>query len=89
MSLSLSHQVEYGSFFEFERRYKSEIGGDDRVDHIFQTSFETLKSHPMQQMMELGAFLGVNRSQRFYEEVVEKTSFAKIKAVRDQKEDHK
>jgi len=74
--------VDYGSYFEFERRYQVELGGEDRLDHIHHTSFETLKAHPHQTMKELGAFIGVDRSEEFYEEVVDKTSFDKVKAIR-------
>ena len=75
-------KVDYGSYFDFERQCKAELGGEDRLDHIFHTSFETLKAHPLQTMKELGTFLGVDRSHEFYEEVVEKTSFDKVKAIR-------
>ena len=80
----LEGKVEYGPFFEFERRYKAELGGEDRVDHIFHTSFEKLKRHPCREMKALGDFLGIERSEEFYAEVVDKTSIEKVKAVRDQ-----
>jgi len=83
----LAGDVEYGSFFEFERRYKAELGGEDRKDHIIHTSYETLKKDPHAAIKQLGEFLGYERSDDFYNAVVEKTSFQKIKAKRD--EDYK
>ena len=83
----LAGDVEYGSFFEFERRYKAELGGKDRKDHIIHTSYETLKKDPCAAIKQLGEFLGYERSDDFYQAVVEKTSFQKIKAKRD--EDYK
>ena len=74
----------YGSYFEFERRYEAELSGDDdRVDHVFQTSFEQLKRESLESIVALGKFLGVERSKEFYEEVAEKTSFDYVKAKRD------
>ena len=82
-------KVEYGSFFDFERRYKAELleGDEDRRDHVFHTSFETLKANPKKEIAELGRCLGVERSDDFYDQVVEATSFQKIKELRDQ--DHR
>ena len=73
----------YGSYFEFEQRYAAELGGADRADHVIHTSFEALKQQPAESMKALGQFLGVERSQEFYEKVVEKTSFENVKAKRD------
>ena len=40
MELFLEGKNQYGSFFAWESRYKVELGGDDRRDHVFHTSFE-------------------------------------------------
>ena len=85
----MAGKVEYGSFFEYERQYKAELGGEDRVDHVFHTSFEDLKQDPFGQMKAIGAFLGFARSDEFYEQVVDKTSFQNVKAVREQNEFYK
>ena len=82
-------KVEYGSFFEYEHRYKAEIGGGDRVDHVFHTSYEDLKKDSFGQIKKMGEFLGFERTDEFYERVVDKSSFQKVKAVRDQNEFYK
>ena len=82
-------KTEYGSFFEFERRFKAELGGEDRVDHVFHTSFEELKKDSFGQIKKMGEFLGFERTDEFYERVVDKSSFQKVKAVRDQNEFYK
>ena len=83
-AIFLEGKVQYGSFFEYERRYKAELGAADRVDHVFHATFENLKQHPLQQMKALGEFLGLKRSEEFYEKVVDNSSFENVKAVRDQ-----
>ena len=63
------------------------IGEEDRRDHVFHTSYETLKANPKKEIAEMGRFLGIERSDDFYDQVVEATSFQKIKEIRDQ--DHR
>ena len=72
-----------GSFFEYERRYAAELNVDDRKDHVFHTSFETLKKQPLDTIKAMGAFLSLERTEEFYQRVVEQTSFENVKAVRD------
>jgi len=79
----LAGNTDYGSFFEFERRYDAELDAEDRSDHVFHTSYEMLKKETFESMKQLGAFLGKERSDEFYREVVEKTSFQKVKEQRD------
>ena len=50
---------------------------------MFQTCFEAVKKDPLKTMKALGKFFGVERTNEFYEEVVEKTSFDYVKAARD------
>merc|ERR1719193_2510319 len=89
LELFLSGKNQYGSFFAWERRYRDELGGDDRRDHVFHTSFEALKADPAATMKALGEFLGLERSDDFYARVAEETAFEKVKAVRDQHGDYK
>ena len=39
----LSGEIAYGSYFEYERRYKEELIIEERKDHVFVTTFERLK----------------------------------------------
>ena len=79
----LAGKVLYGSFFEYERRYKTEIGGEDRNDHVFHTTFEAIKRDPADAMRKIGIFLEKERSEEFYRNLVEKTSFDNVKTHRD------
>ena len=73
----------YGLYFEYERRYKIELGGDDHKDHVFTTTFEYLKRSTLQCFQSIGEFLELERSKEFYEEIVEKTSFKNLKKISD------
>ena len=80
----LSGQTAFGSYFEFEKRYMTELGGDDRQDHVFHISYEELKRDAPNSLQALGAFLGVERTPDFYAEVASKTQFQNIKAAREE-----
>ena len=83
VEIFLSGQNNYGSFFEYERRYKAELDKEEFRARVFHTSFETLKKDPMPVMKQLGGFLGLERSEDFYQRVVAQTSFDNVKAFRD------
>ena len=73
---------------EKEKEEREEEEDEDcRLDHVFKTSYETLKQNPLQQLKALGSFLGVKRSDEFYEKVVEESAFQNVKAVRDQQDE--
>ena len=78
----LAGNTDYGSFFEFERRYDAELDIKEREDHVFHTSYEMLKKNTFDSMKQLGAFLAKERSDEFYRDV-DKTSFRKVKERRD------
>jgi len=83
VDMFLAGNRDFGCYFKFERDYDAILNVGDRSDHVFHTSFEMLKMEPLESMKRLGAFLGKKRSDEFYREVVEKTSFKKVKERRE------
>ena len=51
--------------------------------HIFHTTFKEIKKDPLETLKKMGAFLVKRRSEEFFRNVVEKTSFENVKAHKD------
>jgi hypothetical protein len=72
--------VDYGSYFDFEKKYHEKLHG---LNHVLTTTYERLKQDHVGEMKKMGAFLGLDFKDEFCMRVAKLTSFKNIKEKRD------
>ncbi|XP_036361208.1 sulfotransferase 6B1 isoform X1 [Octopus sinensis] len=79
--LFLDGKLNYGSWFEYTQQWEKDIKDHPELP-ILIVKYEDLKKDPVSNVAKVAEFLGLPKNDQLFEDIADKCSFAKMKAVK-------
>ena len=80
--LFMEGNMDYGSYFDFVLDWDKLVKNPPSSNQILMVTFEEMKAEPEKSVKKVAEFLGVQVSDKDVEEIVQASSFSKLKAKR-------